>query len=70
VLFRANSNHIAGNGNKLFTDSDVSLSNENSGVVNSAGELSLGDKSLKSSLHELGKGKTQDVIELSLRLLE
>ena len=33
-------------------------------------ELSLGNKGLESSLHELVDGKTENVIELSLALLE
>ena len=39
-------------------------------MVDRVGELSLGNKGLKSSLHHLGKSQTQDVIELSLILLE
>jgi len=54
----------------LLADSDVSLSDEDSSVVHGVGELSLGDEGLKSSLHELVDGETEDVIELSLVLLE
>lgn len=70
MLFRANSNEIRWNVNELLSNSDVSLSDENSSVVNRVGELSLGNECLKSSLHDLGKGKTQDVIELSFVFLE
>lgn len=55
---------------ELLANSDVSLSDENSSVMHGVSELSLGDKGLKSSLHDLGEGKTQDVIELSFILLE
>lgn len=70
VLFRANSNHVAGNGDKLLSNGDVSLSNKNSSVMDSAGKLSLSNECLESSLHELREGQTQDVIELSFSLLE
>ena len=48
----------------------MSLSDENSSVMNRVSELSLDDNGLKSSLHELGDGKSQDVIELSFVFLE
>ena len=70
MLFRAHSNHVTWDGNELFSNSDVSLSDENSGVMDRASNLSLGNESLKSSFHELGKGQTQYVIEFSLRFLE
>lgn len=70
VLFRADSNKVRWNVDKLLSNSDVSLSDKNSSVMDGVSELSLGDKGLKSSLHDLGKGKTQDIIELSFVLLE
>jgi hypothetical protein len=48
----------------------VSLSDEDAGVMDGVGELSLGDDGLKSSLHHLVEGETEHVIELSLVLLE
>lgn len=70
MLLRADSNKIAGNVHELLSNGDVSLSDENTSVVNRVGELSLGNDSLKSSLHHLVEGETQDVIELSLILLQ
>jgi len=70
VLFRANSHKVAWNVNELLSNGDVALSDENSGVMDRVSELSLCDDGLKSSLHHLGEGETQDVIELSLVILE
>ena len=70
MLLRADSNHETGDGNKLFANSDVSLSNKDSSVMDGASNFPLGDKSLKSSLHELGKGKSQDIIEFSFSLFK
>ena len=54
----------------MLANSDVSLANQNSGVVHRVGELSVSNKGLKSSLHELVGGESENVIELSLVLLE
>jgi len=54
----------------LLADSDVSLSNEDSGLVDGSGEVSLDDEGLESALHELVDSQTQDVIKLSLVLVE
>lgn len=54
VLLRAHSDQEAGNVDELLADSDVSLSDEDSSVVDRVGELSLGDEGLESSLHDLG----------------
>lgn len=70
VLFRADSNQETWNVHELFTNSNVSLSDENSSVMNGVSELSLGNESLKSSLHDLGEWETQYVIELSFVFLE
>ena len=70
VLFRRNSNQVTGNVDKLLAYCDVSLSDQNSGVMNWVGNLSLEDQGLESSLQHLGEGKTQDVIQLSFRFFE
>lgn len=70
VLLRANSHKVAGNVNELLSNGDVALSDEDSGVMDRVSELSLSDDGLESSLHHLGEGETQDVIELSLVILE
>ena len=54
----------------LSSDGDVSLSDENAGVVNGLGELSLLDLGLETSLKELGGGQTEHIIELSLGVLK
>jgi len=54
----------------LLADLDVSLSDEDSGLVDGSGEVSLDDEGLESALHELVDGQTQDVIELSLVLVK
>lgn len=70
VLLRGNSNHEGGDVDHLLADSDVSLSDEDTGVVDGLSELLLDDESLESSLHELGDGQTEDVIEFALGVLE
>jgi len=50
---------------------DVSLSDHDSSVVNgSSREVVSEDNSLQSSLHELGDGQTQNVIELVFVFVE
>ena len=70
MLLRADSHEVARNVNELLADGDVSLSDEDAGVMDGVGELSLGNDGLKTSLHHLGKGETEHVIELSLIFLE
>ena len=54
----------------LFSDSDVSLTDEDTGLVNGSGINSLHNQSLESSLQELGSSKSEDIIELALRVLQ
>ena len=70
MLLRAHSHEVAGNVNELLANGDVSLSDEDTGVVDRVSKLSLGNDGLEASLHHLGEGKTKHVIELSLVLLE
>lgn len=70
VLFRGDTDHEGGNVDQLFADSNVLLADQNASVVHRVSNLSLHDLGLESAFHELGNGETQDVIELSLRLLE
>lgn len=58
VLLRWNSYHKWWNVNKLLSDSNMSLSYQNSCMMNWICELSLWNKSLKSSLHKLVKSQT------------
>lgn len=58
VLLRWNSYHIWWNVNKLLSDSNMSLSYQNSCMMNWICELSLANKSLESSLHKLVKSQS------------
>jgi hypothetical protein len=54
----------------LLSDGDVLLADEDAGVMDAVAELSLHDEGLESAFHELANGETEDVIELSLGVLE
>lgn len=62
--------HERGRVDKLFADSDVALSDKNSGVMDGETNVSLHHEGLETTFHELGDGKSQDVIELALRFVE
>lgn len=65
LLFSVNSDHEGRNIDELLSDSEVSLSDHDSSVMDRSGvEVALQDDGLESSFHELGDGKTQNVIEL------
>jgi hypothetical protein len=70
VLLGRNTDHEGGDVDQLLADRDVLLSDEDTGVMDGVGNLSLHDEGLESAFHELGNGQTKDVIELSLRFLE
>ena len=70
VLLRGNSNHEGWNVHELLSDGNVSLSDEDTGVMEWFGVVPHSDLCLQSSLHELGEGQTKYVIELSLIFLE
>ena len=70
VLLRRDSNHERWNVDELLSNGNVSLSDQRSGVMDRVSELSGGNKGLKSSSHELVDGETENVIELSLVLLQ
>ena len=70
MLLGGDSHHEGGNVDHLLADGDVSLSDENAGVVNGLSELSLLDLGLETSLKELGGGQTEHIIELSLGVLK
>ena len=54
----------------MLTNSDVLLSDEDTSVVDRVGELTLHHEGLQTTFHELGDGKTQDVIELAFSFFE
>jgi hypothetical protein len=70
MLFRGDSDHERWNVNHLLTNSDVSLSDQNSGMMDGVSEFLLSDEGLESSFHELVEGKTENIIKLSFVLLE
>lgn len=70
MLLRANSDHVTGDSYELLANCNVSLSDQYSCVMHGVSELSLGNESLESSFHELGKSQTQYVIQFSLGLLQ
>ena len=70
MLLGRNTNHERGNVNQLLSNSNVSLADEDASMVDAVGNLSLHDESLKSAFQELANGETEDVIKLSLVVLE
>ena len=48
----------------------MSLADQDAGVVDAVGNLSLHDESLESAFHKLANGETEDIIELSLSVLK
>jgi len=54
----------------LATDTDVTLTDQHTGVVDGLGESTLEDESLEATLHEVLNGERQDVIQTLLVLLE
>jgi hypothetical protein len=69
-LFRGASDEERGDINHLFADGDVSLSDEDTGLMDGSGEVSLDNEGLETSFHELVDGQTEHVIELALVLVE
>lgn len=66
VLFRFQSDHEGWNVDNLLTNSNVSLSDQDSGVVDRLGQTQLVDLSLQSSFQEIFNLQSQDVIQLLL----
>ena len=56
--------------NDLLANTDMSLTNENTGVVDGLGETEFVDTSLKTTLQEILNLQCQHVIELHARLIE
>jgi hypothetical protein len=70
VLLGGDTDHEGRDVNHLLTNSDVLLADEDTGVMHGGSDLSLHDEGLEAAFHELGNGQTEDVIELSLGILE
>jgi hypothetical protein len=70
VLLGVKSHDERRNVDDLLADSDVSLPDEDSGVVDGLGKTGLEDLGLESSLHEVLGLEGQDVIESHSGLVE
>ena len=70
VLLGADTHHEGGDVDHGLANGDVSLEDEDTGVVNGVGEVALLDESLESALEELGGGQTEHIIELALVVLQ
>jgi hypothetical protein len=70
VLLRINSNKKRGRVAELLSDSDVSLSDHDTSVVDGLGETVLEDLSLKASLEHLLNSHGKSIIELPLAIIE
>lgn len=66
VLFRFQSDHERWDADNLLTNSNVSLRNQDSSVVNRLGQTQLVDLGLQSSFQEIFDLQSQDVIQLLL----
>jgi len=70
VLLRVSADEERGNVDDLLSDSDVSLSDQNTSVVDRLGVTELEDDGLETSLHEVLNLEGEDKIELVLVLGE
>ena len=70
MLLRRCSHHKGWNVDHLLANSNVSLADKNAGVMDRGSELALNDESLKTTLHELGDSKSQDIIKFAFGILE
>ena len=70
VSFAGSAYHERGDGNELLAVRDLSLADEDAGLVDGLGQGSLVHEGLKSSLHEEGDGQTEDKIEFTLLALK
>lgn len=70
VLLGGNADHEGRDVDHLLSNGDVLLADEDAGVVDAGGELTLDDEGLESALKELSDGETKDVIELAFGVLE
>lgn len=70
VLLRIDSHEKRGGVAELLSDSDVSLTDQDTSVVDGLSQTALEDLSLKTSLEHLLAGHGEGVIELSLSLVQ
>ena len=62
ALFKRNSAHERRNINHLFTNSNVSLSDQDSSNMEEVNKFFLSDEGLESSFHELVEDKIENLI--------
>ena len=70
VLLAGDADHEGWDVDHGLADGDVSLEDEDAGVVDRVGEVTLLDERLKSALQELRSGQTEHIIELALVVLQ
>jgi hypothetical protein len=70
VLLGIETNNEGGNVNDLLANADVSLTDENTGMVDRLGETELVDARLQTTLQEILNLKGQHVIELHAGFIE
>ena len=70
MLLGADTDHEGRNVNGLSSDGDVLLEDEDASLMDGGSEVTLLDERLQSSLHVLGGGQTEDIIELALIVLQ
>ena len=70
VLLRVDSNEKRGRVAHLLSNTDVSLLDQHTGVVDGLGQAALEDLSLKASLEHLLAGHGEGIIQLSLSVVQ
>jgi len=66
VLLGLDADEERGDVDNLLADADVALTDEDTGVMDGLGETVLEDLGLETTLHDLGGGQTEDIIQLAL----
>lgn len=70
MLLRRDTNHEGWDVDHGLADGNVSLEDEDAGVMDRAGEVALLDEGLQSAFKELGGGQSEHIIELALVVLQ
>lgn len=70
MLLGVETDNEGGNIDDLLADTDVALTNQNTGVVDGLGKTKLVDAGLQAALQEILNLQCQHVIELHARLVE
>lgn len=70
MLLGVETDHERGNVDDLLADADVTLLDQDTGVVDGLGEAELVDAGLETALEEIVGLESQDVIELHAGLIE